>query len=163
MADCAITIFITCSQWGCPSIHQYLLPSISNHRKKKPGLKTVYSKYASKDIFCPIWRNNNIELNSIQVFNVAASNKAKRYLSMDLGTLKAPILKCRLYWCFCLGWCRNFVGSESGQKQSVQLLQNMVYNTTLHPAPPPSTATNCLYMLYVYFRKVWGWFEPERR
>jgi hypothetical protein len=27
---------------------------------------------------------------------------------------------------FCLGWCINFVGSESGQKQSVKLLQNMV-------------------------------------
>jgi hypothetical protein len=26
----------------------------------------------------------------------------------------------------CLGWCRNFVGSESGQKQSVKLLQKMV-------------------------------------
>ncbi len=30
---------------------------------------------------------------------------------------------------FCLGWCNNFVGSESGQKQSVKLLQNMVSNT----------------------------------
>jgi hypothetical protein len=27
---------------------------------------------------------------------------------------------------FCLGWSSNFVGSESGQKQSVKLLQNMV-------------------------------------
>jgi hypothetical protein len=33
--------------------------------------------------------------------------------------------------------CSNFVGSESGQKQSVKLLQNMVYNTTHHPTPPP--------------------------
>ncbi len=30
---------------------------------------------------------------------------------------------------FCLGWSRNLVGSESGQKQSVKLLQNMVSNT----------------------------------
>jgi hypothetical protein len=30
---------------------------------------------------------------------------------------------------FCMGWRRNFVGSEAGQKQSVKLLQNMVYNT----------------------------------
>jgi hypothetical protein len=31
---------------------------------------------------------------------------------MDEGTIKTPIPKCRLYWCFCLGWCSNFVGSE---------------------------------------------------
>jgi hypothetical protein len=30
---------------------------------------------------------------------------------------------------FVLRWCSNFVGSESGQKQSVKLLQNVVYNT----------------------------------
>ena len=47
---------------------------------------------------------------------------------MDEGTSKTPIPKCRLYWCFCLGWCSNFVGSESGQKQSVKLLQNMVWS-----------------------------------
>jgi hypothetical protein len=56
---------------------------------------------------------------------------------MDEGTIKTQIPKCRLYWCFCLGWCSNFVGSEYGQKQSVKLLQNMVYNTTKHPPPPP--------------------------
>jgi hypothetical protein len=43
----------------------------------------------------------------------------------------------------CLGWCSNFVGSESGQKQSVKLLQNMVYSTIQHPPPPRHT-------LYVY-------------
>ncbi len=32
----------------------------------------------------------------------------------------------------CLGWCSNFVASESGQKQSVKLLQNMVYTTILN-------------------------------
>jgi hypothetical protein len=37
---------------------------------------------------------------------------------------------------FCLGWFSNFVGSESGQKQSVKLLPNMVYNTAQHPPPP---------------------------
>ncbi len=36
----------------------------------------------------------------------------------------------------------NFVGSESGQKQSVKLLQNMVFNTIQHP----STSTHCLYV-----------------
>ncbi len=29
----------------------------------------------------------------------------------------------------CLGWCSNFVGSESGQKHSVKIQQKMVYNT----------------------------------
>jgi hypothetical protein len=57
---------------------------------------------------------------------------------MDEETIKTPIPKCRLYWCFCLGWCSNFVGCESGQKQSVELLQNMVYNTTQHPPTPHS-------------------------
>ncbi len=40
---------------------------------------------------------------------------------MDEGTIKTPIPKCRLYWCLSLGWRNNFVGSESGQKQSVEL------------------------------------------
>ncbi len=57
---------------------------------------------------------------------------------MDKGTIKTPIPKCRLYWCFCLGWCSNFVGSESGQKQSVKRLQNMVDNTTQQPSIPPT-------------------------
>jgi hypothetical protein len=69
------------------------------------------------------------------------------------GTLKTPVPKCRLYWCFCLEWCSNFVGSQSGQKQSVRLLQNVVYNTTQYPPPPPPTATHCLYILYIYFGK----------
>jgi hypothetical protein len=37
---------------------------------------------------------------------------------------------------FCFGWSSNFVGSESDQIQSVQLMQNMV--NTQHPPPPPS-------------------------
>jgi hypothetical protein len=45
-----------------------------------------------------------------------------------------------------LGWSSNFVGSESGQIQSVKLLQNMVSNTTQHPQPLP--ATHRLYILY---------------
>ncbi len=39
---------------------------------------------------------------------------------------------------YCLGWSINFVGSESGQIQSVKLLKNMVSNRTQHP-PPPTT------------------------
>jgi hypothetical protein len=67
--------------------------------------------------------------------------------SMDEGTIKKRVIKCRLYWRFCLGWRSNFVGSESGQKQSDKLLHNMVYNKTQdsHPLPPP-TATQCLYI-----------------
>jgi hypothetical protein len=75
-----------------------------------------------------------------------------RAKGMDEGTIKTPIHKCCLYWCFSLGWCSNFVGSESGQKQSVKLLQNMVYNTT-QPPPPSPPATHCLYILCVYFGK----------
>ncbi len=67
---------------------------------------------------------------------------------MDEVTIKTSICKCRLYWCFCLE--NNFVGSESGQKQSVKLLQNMVYNTTQNPHP---SATHFLYILYVNFGK----------
>jgi hypothetical protein len=55
---------------------------------------------------------------------------------MDEGTIKTPIPKYRLYWFLCFGWS-NFIGSESGQKQSVKFLQNMVYNTTEPPPPPP--------------------------
>ncbi len=80
---------------------------------------------------------------------------------MDDGTIKTPIPKCRLHWCFCLGWCSNFVGSESGQKESVKLLQNMVYNTAQHPPPP--TATHCFYILYVYFGKAQGVGEVREK
>ena len=39
---------------------------------------------------------------------------------------------------FCYGWSSNFVGYESGQIQSVKLLENMVScNKTQHPTPPP--------------------------
>ncbi len=36
----------------------------------------------------------------------------------------------------CLGWPSNFVGSKSGQIQSVKLLHNMVCNRTQRPPPP---------------------------
>jgi hypothetical protein len=42
---------------------------------------------------------------------------------------------------FCLGWCSNFAGSESGQMQSVKLLQNMVSNSTPQYAIPPPLHT----------------------
>jgi hypothetical protein len=59
---------------------------------------------------------------------------------MDERTLKTPTPKCRLCWSFLLGVVKQFVGSESGQKQSVKLLQNMVYNT-IQQTPPPQPHT----------------------
>jgi hypothetical protein len=41
-----------------------------------------------------------------------------------------------------------FLGSESGPKQSVKLLQNMVYNTTQYPPPPHSPAVHNVYLLW---------------
>jgi hypothetical protein len=64
---------------------------------------------------------------------------------------------------FCLGWNSNFVGPESGQKQSVKLLQNMVFNTTQH-LPPPLPDKHCLYILYFDFGKGGsGGGYPKRR
>jgi hypothetical protein len=49
----------------------------------------------------------------------------------------------------CLGWCSNFVGSESGQKQSVKLLQNMVYRCTAQfNIPPPQSHTLSVYSTF---------------
>ncbi len=50
----------------------------------------------------------------------------------------------------------NFVGSESGQKQSVKLLQNMVYNTIQHPPPLYSDILSTYSILYVYFARGGG-------
>ncbi len=80
----------------------------------------------------------------------------------DEGTLKTPIPSCRLHWSFCLGWWSNFVGSESGQKQSVNLLQNMVHSTFQHPPSPPPTVTHCLYTV-LYIGKGGGGRRSERR
>ncbi len=49
----------------------------------------------------------------------------------------------------------NFVDSESGQKQNVKLLQNMVYTTTQHPLltspPPPHSHTLSVYTVQCTF------------
>jgi hypothetical protein len=58
---------------------------------------------------------------------------------MDEGTLKTPIPSCRLYCHF----------SESGQKQSVKLLQNMIYKTTQHPPPPQPPLSDCTYNVHL--------------
>jgi hypothetical protein len=66
---------------------------------------------------------------------------------MDEGTLKTPIPKCRLYWSFLSGVVKQFVGSESDQKQSVKLLQNMVYNTIQHPHSHALSVIYCTFSL----------------
>jgi hypothetical protein len=53
---------------------------------------------------------------------------------------------------FCLGWSSNFVGSESGQLQSIKLLQNMVPKTTLYLPPPPLHTVYVVHIQYsTYF------------
>ena len=41
----------------------------------------------------------------------------------------------------------NFVGSESGQKQSVKLLQNMAYSTFQHP-PTPTQSVYTVHLVW---------------
>jgi hypothetical protein len=72
---------------------------------------------------------------------------------MDEGTMKTPIPKCRLYWCFCLWWCTNFVGSESGQKESVNSCR--ILCTTQLDTPPIPPHTHCLYSVHTV-RLIWG-------
>jgi hypothetical protein len=65
---------------------------------------------------------------------------------MDEGTYRhQPLMSALLV--ICLGWCSNFAGSESGQKQSVKLLAEhglQDNSTSPHSLPPPSH-THCLY------------------
>jgi hypothetical protein len=53
-----------------------------------------------------------------------------------------------------LGWCSNFVGSKYIQKQSVK--QNMVYNTTQYPPPPPHSRTLSVYTVCLLWEGVEG-------
>jgi hypothetical protein len=65
---------------------------------------------------------------------------------------------------FCLGWCSNYVGSESCQKQSVKLLQNrygLQHNST--PPPPPLPATQCLYICTLTMDRGGGVGEVNQR
>ncbi len=68
----------------------------------------------------------------------------KKYICK--GTLRQMLILLRhppLQW-FCLRWPSNFVGSESGQIQSVKIPQNMVSNRTPIPQRP--------YALYTYIQ-----------
>ncbi len=62
---------------------------------------------------------------------------------------------------FLFGWFSNFVVTESGQIQSVKLLQNMVSNRTQHSPPPPSHTLSVYTVLR--HRGGGGRVEPERR
>jgi hypothetical protein len=53
----------------------------------------------------------------------------------------------------CLRWWSNFVGYESGQKQSVKLPQNMVYNTIQHPPPPNHSHTLSVYYVHLVWEE----------
>ncbi len=68
---------------------------------------------------------------------------------MDDGTLKTSISKCRLYWSFCLGWWSNFVGSESGQKQSVKLPAEYGLQHNSTPPPPPDSHILSVYTVHL--------------
>jgi hypothetical protein len=75
-------------------------------------------------------------------YKIIVSNHETMFMSYNpvFGTLLIPdqqLCKCMDDTIYFLGWFSNFVGSESGQKQSVKLLQDMVYDTTQHPRPPP--------------------------
>ncbi len=62
--------------------------------------------------------------------------------------IKSSNPKCRLYWWFCLGWCSNFVGSESGQ---IVVNSWRIWSTKQLNTPHPPTATRCLYILYIQY------------
>ncbi len=46
----------------------------------------------------------------------------------------------------CLGWCSNFVGSESGQKQRVKILQKMVYYSTIEEGKGATVHKYCCFV-----------------
>ncbi len=81
----------------------------------------------------------------IRLIEGNAKCRRLKYLTC-IGTLQQVFICLRPHplldsW---LGWSSNVEGSESGQMQSVQLLQNMVSNRTLYPTPSP------LHTVYVY-------------
>jgi hypothetical protein len=66
-----------------------------------------------------------------------------------IGTLRQMLICLRppTLLGYCLGWSSNFVVSESGQIQSVKLLQNMVQQDSNPPPTPsqPLTVCTCIY------------------
>ncbi len=62
---------------------------------------------------------------------------------------------------FCLGWSSNFAGSETGQIQTVKVLQNMVSNRTT--CLPPLHTVYVHTISYSHREGGGGVVEPERR
>jgi hypothetical protein len=52
---------------------------------------------------------------------------------------------------FCLGWSSNFVGSESGKMQNVELLQDIVSQHSSCSTPPPPPPSHTLYVYTVRY------------
>jgi len=67
---------------------------------------------------------------------------------MDEGTLKTQSLNVFFTGHFCLGWWSNFVGSEPGQKQSVNSCR--IWSTTNLNTPPPPLHSHTLFVYIVH-------------
>ncbi len=100
------------------------------------------------------WRRRKIRL--------IESNAKCRHLKKLTreGTLRQVFICLRPFplLSFCLRRSSNFVGSESGQIQSVKLLQNMISNTTQHPPSPSQPHTVCIYSTRTQGQYFWHWF-----
>ncbi len=74
--------------------------------------------------------------------------------SMDEGTLKTPIPKCRHYWSILFGVVgNNFVGFKSGQNK---VLNSWRIWPTKQLNIPPHTATHCIYYTFTLGREGGG-------
>ena len=73
----------------------------------------VFVRYIINDINCANMYRVSAKRLPMHAPKSPVSNSFSKLniLSMDEGIINTPIPKCRLYWCFCLGWCSNFVGS----------------------------------------------------
>ncbi len=128
-----------------------LFSSIGSHRIPSIGVPHIYGEtffcqctvhwcilhmpdsdwITIKSVVCYIGLINNIDTKAkcrhLKILTCKKDFAAGVYLSETHSPLRV-----------CLGWSSNFVGSESGQIQSVKLFQNMVSNRT--PQPPPSSS-----------------------
>ncbi len=98
------------------------------------------------------WRtetSSNLRLTQLQCTSLQLPS-ADIQQSMDEGTIETPIPKCRLYWCFCLGWCGVAILQVLNLVRNRVLNSCRIWSTTQLNTPPP-TATHCLYILQVYF------------
>jgi len=95
-------------------------------QRKKSASSIIHAANSHHDLIC---RPNNSHIYNAQIYwrteQFAPYTWTKEL--KDTNPLMSSLLV------ICLGCCSNFVGSESSQKQSVILLQNMVYRTIQHP------------------------------